>query len=529
MNKKIYKYEDIKEKIIHAVDTITDPVRQTLSPKGGNVIYEDDKGDQRYTNDGYTIINSISVKDEVENAIIEILKGGSRKSNLEAGDGTSSTLLMSSILIKEGLRLIENGYNQMDVRDELLKFAEDMKNELAKRVIKVKDDKEIKLIAKISASNDENIASDIVKIIKVVGQDGQVMIDRGFGEDTEILEDAGFVIKSGVFAEELANKQLQTTMFDVPVLVTDKRIYYKPEAEKILKTVLDAGYREVVIIAQDFVGEALPFFVANHVNDKVKVILIAEKKFNILEDLAIYLGGEVISDKKGSLVDNITIEDFMLSTKVFSDPAKSIIIRDKKEKNTGIEKRVKTLRREMKKVGNKNDPEYQALEKRISSLTTGMVTIKVGGNTPLEIIEKAHRYEDAINAARGALKEGYLPGAGVAVYKAFKNIKINPDFERMFSKVSEINIRQIAENCGRIPEIVLDDIDKKNYFKGFAGGNYGYNAVSGKIEDVIKAGIIEPFIVAKQVIANAVSIANVILTSRYLIVNDLEDYKDSKK
>ena len=525
MNKQIFNYGQIKEKILHAVDLVTQPIASTMSPKGSNCIYVDDKGDVRYSNDGVTILNSISVKDEVENAIIEILKGGARKTNIEAGDGTSSTLLISSILIKEGLRLIENGHNQMDVRDQLLKFAEDMKAELSKKVVKVKDDKDIKFIANISASNNEAIASDVVKIIKVVGQDGQVMIDRGFNTETEILEDAGFVIRSGVFAEELANKQLQTSMLDVPVLITDKRIYYKPEAERILQTVLDAGYSEVVIVASDFIGEALPFFIANHINNKVRVILIQEKKLNILEDLAIYLGGEVVSDKKGSLVDKITIANFIMSKKVFSDPAKSIIARDKKEVNKELDRRVAVLRREMKNIGNKQDPEYIALEKRISSLTTGMVTIKVGGATPLEIIEKGHRYEDAINSSRCALREGYLPGAGVAIFNAFYNIKknISPDYVRMFNKVAEANIRQIATNCGEIPDMIIGT------FLQSENDNWGYNAVTGKFEDVIKAGIIEPFIVVKQVITNAISIANVILTSKFLIVPDVEELIDNKE
>ncbi len=523
MNKKIYKTEDIKDKIYHAIDTLTDPVRQTLSPRGGNVAYTDDKGDVRYTNDGFTIVNNISVKDEVENAIIEILKGGSRKTNIEAGDGTSSTLLMSSILIKEGLRLIEDGHNQMEVRDELIKFAENITKELKKNVIEVKDDKDIKFIANISASNDDVIASNVVKIIKVVGQSGQVIIDRGFTPDTEIIEDTGFVIRGGVFAEELADKQLQTSMMDVPVLITDKRLYYKAEAETILNTVLNAGYKEVVIIAQDFIGECLPYFVANHVNNNIRVILISEKKLNLLEDLAIYLYGEVISDKKGTLIDKVTINNFSMAKKVFSDPNKSIISRDKKEANNGITKRVKVLQAEMKKIGNKQDPEYKALENRISSLTTGMITIKVGGSTPLEIIEKAHRYEDAINASRCALREGYLPGAGVAVWNAWRDSEdVSANYDRMFTKIAEANIRQIVINCGKNPDSILE----KMYY---APKGYGYNAISGKIEDVVKAGIIEPFIVTKQVIANAVSIANVILTSRYIIVNDLDDYKDNKK
>lgn len=520
MNKTIHRYADIKDKIIHAVDLLTDPVRQTLSPKGGNVIYDDDNGNQHYTNDGYTIISHIQVADPVENAIIEIIKGGSRKTNLEAGDGTSSTLVASSVLIKEGLKLVENGENQMDVRDELNKFTTLMVKELKKKVTPIKTDEDIKKIALISSSNDKNIANDIVKIIKVAGEDGQVILDRGYSTETEVIEDTGFVVKSGIFAQELGNKQLQAGMLDVPIIVTDKRIYYKSEAETILTTALEAGYSEVVIVAQDFIGEALPYFVANHINNKIRVILVSEKKPEVLEDLAIYLGTEVVSDKKGALVDNITIDNFAMAKRVFTDPYKTIISRDKKESDTEINKRVKVLKNQQKKVGNKNDPEYLNLSRRISSLTTGMVTIKVAGATGEEILEKIHRYEDAVNAARAAMKEGYLPGAGVSVLNAYCQIEKNfPEkYKTMFRAVAEYNVRQIAENCGKSSDVILDKVLK-------SPEGQGYNAVTDKVEDVMKAGIIEPFIVTSQVIANAVSIANIIITSKYLIVNDIEANK----
>lgn len=523
MNKKVYHFDEIYNKIESAVDIITKPIAQTLSPRGGNVIFEDDSGNQHVTNDGATLARTINVKDPIENAIIEIIKSSSLKTNLEAGDGTSSTVLMSSVLIKEGLRLVRDGHNQMDVRDELIKFADDMKKEVGKQTIKVKSDDEIKRIAKISANNDEAIAKDVVRIIKVVGNDGQVIIDRGFSPETEIIEDTGFIIKGGVFTPELANKQFQTAMKEVPVFITDKRIYYKSEAETILKTVMDAGYNEVVVVAQDFIGEALPYFVANHTNGKVRVMLIVEKKPEILEDLAIYLGGDVISDKKGSLVNNITIENFVLSKSVFSDPNKSIVSRDKKEKNPELDKRVAALRKELQRVGNKGSSEYATLEKRISSLTNGMVTIRVGGTTQIEIMEKIYRYEDAINAARCAVREGYLPGAGVAVFNAFQNINIKPEFARMFTLASEINVRQIAKNCGKNPDSIVEKYQLQ------AGKGFGYNAVTDKMEDMIKSGIIEPYLVTTQVIANAVSIANVIITSRYLIINDIEDLKDINK
>lgn len=524
VNKKIFRYSNIVPKIINAVDTITDPIASTLSPKGNNVIYEDEVGGLNTTNDGATICKNLSVSDSIENAIIEIIKGASLKTNLEAGDGTSSTVLMSSIFIKEGLKLIENGHNQMDVRDNINSFVEQMTGELSKVKNNVKGDKELEFIAKISSNNDDIIAKDILKIIKCAGEDGQVFLDEGYTENTQIIEDLGFIIKSGIFTPELVNKSNNSNMLDVPVLITDKRIYYKAEAEKILQTIINSGYNEVVIVASDFIGEALPFFIANHINGKIRVILVAEKKQEILEDLAIYLGGDVVSDKKGSLVDNITIDNFIMAKRCFSDRFKTIISRDKKEKNKPLENRISMLKKEMKDLGNKNDPEYSRLKQRVSSLTNGLVTVKVGGRTRIEMIERIYRYEDAVNAARAALREGYLPGGGIAVLEAYRNIEknINSDFKLMFKKASEVNIRQIAINCGKNPDSILEKIIE-------SGSGNGYNAAKDKIENMIKAGVIEPYLVTSQVLNNAASIANVILTSRFLIVNDLEDYKNNKE
>lgn len=521
MNKKIYKLQDIMPQVIRGVNLINEPIAQTLSPKGGNVLCKDDAGNPFYTNDGVTIAKNISVKDEIEGTIIDIIKSGSLKTNTEVGDGTSSTIGMSSVLIKEGLRLIDNGHNQMEIRDNLLNFADLIKKELNNMAVKVKNDNDIKLIAEISASGDKIIAEDVVRIVKCVGTDGQVIIDKGYGLDTEIIEDTGFLVKAGAFAQELVNKQFQTNMENVPVLVTDKRLYYKSEAETILKTIMNGGYNEVVIVAQDFIGEALPYFIANHINNKIRVILIAEKNLDILSDLAIYLGGEVLSDKKGMIVDKLTLDNFVMAKRVFADAHKSIISRDKKEVNKELDTRVSSLKALMKKNGNKNDPEYIKLQNRVSSLTNGMVTIKVGGATVLEVLEKIYRYEDAINAARAAIKEGYLPGAGVAVFQAYKNLEknIHPDYQRMFKAVAENNIRQIAINCGKNPDSIIENILESK--KGF-----GYNANTGKIENLIESGIIEPLLVATNVITNAVSIANIIITSRYLIVEDLEELKN---
>lgn len=518
-NKKIYKIEDVMDRVIAGIDIISKPIAQTLSPKGGNVVYEDNRGDHHSSNDGFTIASNIQVKGDVENAIVEIVKGGSRKTNLEAGDGTSSTIVATSVLTKGGLKLVENGINQMDVRDTFIDFGKKLKTELEKSVVKLKGDEDVRKIALISASGDTDIADNVTKIIKVVGEDGQIIIDRGFNSSTEIIEDTGFLIRSGIPSQELANKQFQTNMEDVPVLITDKRLYYKSEAETILSTVMMAGYQEVVIIAQDFIGEALPYFIANHVNNKIRVILITEKKPEVLEDLAIFLGGEVVSDKKGSLVDNITIEDFVMAKRVFSDIHKSIISREGLEKTKAIKSRVKSIKEEMERVGNKQSGEYIDLQRRVSSLTNGMVTIKVGGQTPIEIMERIHRYEDAISAVRAAMKSGYLPGGGVSILNGFDKLKLNysREFIQLFKDFAEVNLRQIVQNCGKSPDVILHMIREKNK------DGFGFNATTGTITDMESHGIIEPYLVTSQVIDNAISIANIIITSRYIITNDVDD------
>jgi len=529
MNKKVFRFSEVKDKVVKAVDTLADPIRQTMSPKGGNVIYEDDRGDQFVTNDGVTIAKNIRLKDPVENAVVEIIKHSALRTNTEAGDGTSTTILLSSILIKEGIRLIENeGWNRMDLKREYEIFADQMIENLKGQIRKIESDDDLFFVSKISANNDDEIAKDIVRVVKVAGQDGHVIIEPSFGKETEIIEDTGFIIEAGMLTPELRNnpQAMMASYNDVPVLITDKRLYYAQEAETILKTCLMNGYKQVVIVAQDFIGEALPFFVANHQQGQIQVLLVkdvqAKEGTDTLEDLATYLGGKVIAEKNGSIVDKLTIEDFVIANRVFSDTGKTVIIR-KTEDTKAIEDRVETLRKEMDKIGNQEDPKHMKLKKRVSSLTNGMVTIKVAGNNPLEIREKIFRYEDAVNAARAAMRDGYLVGGGLSVFWSFMQTGVHPELHKTFKRVAEANIRQIAENCGLYGDNVIENILTFDPDMN----TYGFNAMSGQFEDLLQAGIIDPFKVTEMAIRNSVSIANVFISSDYIVINDIEE-KDGK-
>lgn len=533
-DKQVQSFTQIKDKILHAVDTLNDPIRQTLSPRGGNVIIEDDKGNPIVTNDGVTIAKHITVKDRVENAIIDIIKSAAFRTNTEAGDGTSSTILFSSILIKEGLKLVEDGWNPIDLKKAYDEFAENMVEKLGKVKILVKSDADLYNIAKISSSGDEEIAKTVVKTVKVSGQDGMVFIEPANSLETETIEDTGFNIPASLFSPELRNnaRSFSASYMDVPVLITDKRLYYPQEAETILSVALKNGYKEIVIVAKDFIGEALPFFITNHSKGTVRVMLVKEPTIgkddsSVLEDLASYLGGHVVSDRAGSIVDNLTIEDFVIAKKAFADGAKTLLSRDAKEENKELASRIAALRKEIKKFGSKENAEVQKLKERLASLTNGIVTIKVGGATPIEVNEKIFRYEDAVNATRAAMKDGFLVGGGLSVLKAFRDAKFKGDLLKVFRKVGEASVRQIAENCGLNGDTVLDTITELQ--SSGDDPNVGFDAQSLTYDNLLEAGVIDPYKVAEMSIRNAVSVAGVIVGSRYMINNLIEENGESKK
>lgn len=517
--KQVYKYSEIEDKILKAVDIISDPIRETMSPKGRNVLFENDKGSVISTNDGATLAKSISVSEPVVNAIIEVIKGSSLKTNTEVGDGTSTTILLSSILIKEGLRLVKDGVNAMDIKKELTLFGENLKNELKNKAIQIKTKEDRLSIATISANNDMEVAKDTVKAIDVAGLDGMIFIEPNNKVETEVIEDTGFHIETGMFVPELRTEpnRFVATYMNVPVLITDKRIYYKEEVQSILGTVLDAGYKEVVIIARDFIGESLNEFLVNHNRNVVRCLLIKDpradgKNNESLDDLAVYLNGKVVSEKNGSIVNKLNIKDFVMANKVFADGSKTLIT-PKVTNTKNLKLRVEALKKELEK-----DKDNDTLKRRISSLTNGMVTIKVGGNTPIEIHEKIFRFEDAINALRAAIKDGYLVGGGISIYRAYQALikkPVRPEFNTMFKKYCEGNIRQIADNCGKHAESIIGEIS-------VAKPTVGYNALTDKVEDLLKAGVIDPYKVTEMAISNSISVANQILSSGYLIINEVE-------
>lgn len=516
-NKKIFKYEEIKDKIKKAVDTIADPVRQTLSPKGSNVIYEDSSGDQHSTNDGVTIAKNINVKDPVENAVIEIIKQPALQTNSSVGDGTTTTILLSQVMIKESMKLIDEGMNRMVLKENLELMTDKIKSRLMKNKMKVKGASDIVKIAKISANNDDVIAKDVARVVEVAGQEGMVFIEPNSKAKTELVEEMGFGISTELY-QDFADGKYIVSYSDVPVLITDKRLYYKEEAETILRTALKAGWDTIVVVARDFIGQAPNFFIANHKEGRIRVLLVkdpqsSETDNSSLEDLATYVGGNLVTDKRGKIVDTLQPSDFVFVKKVVANPVKTLFMTSKPN-NAKLKERVKSIKEELLK-----DENDKKLKNRLASLTNGTVTIKVGGRTPIEVQERMFRYEDSVNAARAAMKDGYLVGGGLALLDSYDS-KDHDVMNNVAYKVCSASVRQIAENCGKHIESVIEKCD--------ASKGIGYNAKTDKFTNLLADGVIDPFRVTEMALDNATSITIHLLTSGYFIINDLEDLKDTK-
>lgn len=517
MDKQVLEYKDIRDRIIKGVDTIANPIKETLSPKGRNVIYEDGGGNFFSTNDGVSIAKTITVKDPVENAVISIIRGSSLKTNSETGDGTSTSIMLSQVLIKEGLKLVDAGWNQMDVKREYLKFGEITTQSLKKMSVNVKSDNDLLKIATVSANNDEEIAKDVVRTIKVAGLDGMVFLEPNNKPQTEIIEDTGFHIPAGMLSPELRGKDGKNHIgyLNVPVLITDKRIYYQEEAETILKTVLIAGHKSVVVVARDFIGQSVNTFMANHMKGTCNILLIkdpnaTEKNSETLYDLAVYLGGKVITEKTGSLVNKLTIDDFIMADKAYSDFTKTLIS-TRKKKNKELDVRVSELKKEIEK-----DKENDTLKKRVAAMTNGMVTLKIGGKTVIEVRERLFRYEDAVNATRAAMRDGVLVGGGVSLRNVLNGSKFPQDLTPVFRKFCEASLRQIVENCGGHPDTIIKKISES------PSKNWGYNAITGEVEDLLKAGILDPYKVVEMSVVNSISVANEIISSNFMVLFDKE-------
>jgi chaperonin GroEL len=526
--------EEVKKRLKKGIDTVADAVKVTLGPRGRNVILDKGFGGPTITNDGVSIAKEITLEDKFENMGAEIIKEVANKTNEIAGDGTTTATVLTQALVTEGLKQTTMGVNSMAVRHGMEHASQDVVEALKKMATKISSVDEIKQVATISAESAE-LGEKIAETIDKVGKDGVVTVEesQSFGIETELTEgmefDKGYVSPYMVTNPE----RMEAEFKDAQILITDKKIASVQEILPLLEKIAQSGKKELVIIADDVEGEALATFVVNKLKGGFSVLAVkapgyGDRKKEILADIAITTGGQVISEDVGLKLENTELAQLGKADRIVSTKDKTTIVGGAGEK-AAIDDRVAALKAQLDQSGSKFDKEK--LEERIAKLAGGVAVIRVGAATETEMKYLKLKIEDAVNATKAAIEEGIVPGGGTSLARAAgiveKGVLDKKDLGReemigynIVLKALEMPLRQIADNTGKHDGAVIVEKVKT------AGGNAGYDAAKAEmIDDMIKAGIIDPVKVERAGVQHAVSAAAIFLTSEAAIADKPEPEK----
>lgn len=537
MAKQIHFGQVAREALKRGVDVVADAVKVTIGPRGRNVVLDKTFGTPTITNDGVTIAKEITLKDKFENMGAEIVKEIASKTNDIAGDGTTTSVVLTQAMVSEGFKKTTMGTNAMGIRLGMEQAVRDAVSLLKKMAKPIKSDEEIKQVATISAESGE-IGETIATTIKKVGKDGVVTVEesQSMGIDSEIVGglefDKGFVSPYMITNAE----RMEAEYKDVQILITDRKISSVKDVLPLLEKLAQSGNKELVIIADDVEGEALATFVLNKLRGGFSVLAIkapgyGDKKKELLQDIAVTVGATVITEDLGLKLENTEIKHLGKARKVVSKKDKTIIVGGGGKK-ADLEERINSLKKQIADTDSKYDKEH--LQERLGKLSGGVAVIRVGAATETEIKYLKLKIEDAVNATKAAIEEGIVPGGGTALAKVagelaktLKRMKNEGGFDEEKKVGFEVVVsaltsplKHIAQNAGRDDgSVVVEKVSE-------GGNNYGYNALENKFEtDMFKAGIIDPVKVTRTALENASSAVAILLTTE-VAVADLPEKKE---
>ncbi len=533
MAKQISYKEEARESLKRGVDKISNAVKVTLGPKGRNVVLDKGFGAPTITKDGVTVAKEIELKDKFENIGAELVKEVASKTNDVAGDGTTTATILAQAIVAEGFSAVSSGANPLVLKRGMDRATEWVVDYLNKKKKTVSGYEKIKEVASISA-NDPEIGKLIADVFKEVGKDGVVTVEESQSAEMskELVE--GMQIDKGYISPYMVTntERMEAIYEDALVLITDKKISSIQDIVPVLEQLSKSGKRELIIVAEDVDGDALATLVVNKLRGNFMALAVkapgfGDRKKEMLEDLATVTGGQLITEEKGMKMENVDLSMLGKVHRVVAAKEETIFVGGKGKKPE-IEKRIAQLKSQIAKSTSEFDKEK--LQERLGKLSGGVAVIRVGATTETELKEKKFRIEDAVNATRAALEEGIVAGGGVALFEAAKelvsaSIKGVPavgDEARgvaIIKSVLEKPLRAIAENAGKDSNEVVSKV-----FSMEPG--MGLNANTGEYVDMFKEGIIDPLKVVKAALANAVSVASLILTTE-AVVAELPEPKTS--
>ncbi len=539
MAKQIIFSEKAREELKRGVDTISNAVKVTLGPKGRNVVFDKGYGAPTITNDGVSIAKEIELENKIENMGAEIVKDVASKTNDAAGDGTTTAVVLTQAIIKEGMKFTTMGINPIGVRLGIESAAQHIVEVLKKIAKPIKTKEEVAQVATIAVESSE-MGEEIAKTLDKIGKDGVVTVEESqtFGIETEVVK--GMQFDKGYISPYMITnpERMEAEYENAPILVTDKKISTINDILPLLEKLLKTGKKELIIIADDVEGDALSTFVVNKLRGTFSVLAIkapgfGDKKKEILADIAAVVGAKIISEEVGMKIDKAEVEMLGLARKVIASKDNTTVVGGKGKK-ADIEARVDQIKNEIKRSTSSFDKEK--LQERLAKMTGGVAIIKVGAATEAEMKYKKLKVEDAVAATRAAIEEGIVAGGGTAFVKAgaivgkdFKEGKIktlSKDIAREFEVGFEIMmraieepLRQIVENTGKYEGAVIVSEIKKVVLED-SKSNIGFNANSDKvIADMFKGGIIDPVKVTRTALENAASAAAILLTTEVAIAD----------
>jgi chaperonin GroEL len=535
MSKRIIYSEQARKLLKRGIDKVADAVKVTLGPRGRNVVLDKSYGAPTITNDGVSIAKEITLADKFENMGAEIVKEVASKTNDVAGDGTTTSVILTQAMVDEGMKHTSSGLNAMALRHGIEKASHEAVKALREISKPIKSKEEIKQVATVS-SESEDLGKIIADTIEKVGKDGVVTVEesQSFEVEKEIVEgmefDKGYVSPYMITDAE----RMEAVYEDAHILITDKKISSVKEILPFLEKVAASGRKELVIIADDVEGEALATFVVNKLRGTFSVLAVkspgyGDRKKEMLQDIAITVGGKVVSEELGFTLEKSDPSVLGRARKVIATKDNTIIVGGK-GKRESIESRVSQLKKQREMSDSKFDVEK--IDERIAKLSGGVAIIKVGAATETEMKYLKLKVEDAVSATKAAIEEGIVAGGGSAFVKAADKIRLRRSDAlsaedigySILVKALEAPLKQIASNAGKDDGSVIVEKVKTSQHN-----HAGYDALKDEmVTDMFKAGIVDPLKVSRSVVQNAASAAAILLTTEAAVADEPEKEEKSR-
>ena len=527
MAKEIKFNIESRDLLKKGVDTLADAVKVTLGPKGRNVVIDKKFGAPHITKDGVSVAKEIEIKDPFMNMGAQMVKEVASKTNDDAGDGTTTATVLAQAIVSEGLKNVTAGANPMDLKRGIDKAVAAVVAELKKMSQNVGDDnKKIEQVATISANNELAIGKDIALAMEKVKKEGVITIEEAKGITTEVKVVEGMQFDRGYISPYFItdSEKMQTVMDNPYILITDKKISSMKDLLPVLEPIAQEG-KALLIIAEDVESEALATLIVNRLRGTLKIAAVkapgfGDRRKEMLQDIAILTGGEVITEERGLKLENANITMLGRADKVTIDKENTTIV-DGCGRKDQIAARVAQIKKQIELTT--SDYDREKLQERLAKLSGGVAVIYVGGTTEVEMKEKKDRYEDALSATRAAVAEGIIPGGGVAYIRAIQHIsdlKGDNDEENLgiaiVLRALEEPLRRIVENAGKEGSVVVQKVKEGK-------DDFGYNARIDKYENLYEAGVIDPTKVSRIALENAASIAGMLLTTECVIADIPEE------